>query len=152
MSLTNGSPAPDFQLPDENGNIRTLAEFKGKTIVLYFYPKDDTPGCTVEACEFRDAYLDYEKAGVVILGVSPDAPKSHTKFKEKFQLPFPLLADIDHAVCQAYQVWGPKKYMGRTYDGVLRTTFLIDPQGIIIKVFEGVKPAGHAEEVLAALK
>lgn len=152
MPLISGSPAPDFQLPDENGNIRTLAEFKGKTIVLYFYPKDDTPGCTVEACEFRDAYVDYEKAGVVILGVSPDAPKSHTKFKEKFQLPFPLLADIDHAVCQAYQVWGPKKFMGRTYDGVLRTTFLIDPQGIIIKVFEGVKPAGHAEEVLAALK
>lgn len=152
MSLSSGSPAPDFQLPDENGNIRTLSEFKGKTIVLYFYPKDDTPGCTVEACEFRDAYLAYEKAGVVILGVSPDSPKSHTKFKEKFQLPFPLLADIDHAVCQAYQVWGPKKYMGRTYDGVFRTTFLIDPQGIIVKVFEGVKPAGHAEEVLAALK
>jgi thioredoxin-dependent peroxiredoxin len=152
MTVTSGSLAPDFQLPDETGKIRSLLEFKGKMIVLYFYPKDDTPGCTTEACEFRDAYADYEKAGVVILGVSPDASKSHTKFIQKFSLPFPLLADADHAVCQAYGVWGPKKFMRREYDGVLRTTFLIGPDGIVLKVFEGVKPAGHAVEVLAAIK
>lgn len=151
MPIAIGNPAPDFQLPDENGSLRTLSEFQGKRVVLYFYPKDDTPGCTTEACEFRDAYADYEKAGVVILGVSPDAPKSHTKFKEKFNLPFPLLADNDHTVCQAYGVWGRKKYMGREYDGVFRTTFLIGADGTILKVFEGVKPAGHAAEVLAAI-
>ena len=151
MPIAIGIPAPDFQLPDENGSLRTLSEFQGKRVVLYFYPKDDTPGCTTEACEFRDAYADYEKAGVVILGVSPDAPKSHTNFKNKFNLPFPLLADNDHAVCQAYGVWGRKKYMGREYDGVFRTTFLIGPDGTILKVFEGVKPAGHAAEVLAAI-
>jgi len=151
MPLAIGIPAPDFQLPDENGSLRTLSEFQGKRVVLYFYPKDDTPGCTTEACEFRDAYADYEKAGVVILGVSPDAPKSHTKFKEKFNLPFPLLADNDHTVCLAYGVWGRKTYMGREYDGVFRTTFLIGSDGTILKVFEGVKPAGHAAEVLAAI-
>jgi len=151
MPLAIGIPAPDFQLPDENGSLRTLLEFQGKRVVLYFYPKDDTPGCTTEACEFRDAYADYEKAGVVILGVSPDAPKSHTKFKEKFNLPFPLLADNDHTVCLAYGVWGRKTYMGREYDGVFRTTFLIGSDGTILKVFEGVKPAGHAAEVLAAI-
>lgn len=151
MPLAIGIPAPDFQLPDENGSLRTLSEFQGKRVVLYFYPKDDTPGCTTEACEFRDVYADYEKAGVVILGVSPDAPKSHTKFKEKFNLPFPLLADNDHTVCLAYGVWGRKTYMGREYDGVFRTTFLIGSDGTILKVFEGVKPAGHAAEVLAAI-
>ncbi len=151
MPIAIGIPAPDFQLPDENGSLRTLSEFQGKRVVLYFYPKDDTPGCTTEACEFRDAYADYEKAGVVILGVSPDAPKSHTKFKEKFNLPFPLLADNDHTVCLAYGVWGRKTYMGREYDGVFRTTFLIGSDGTILKVFEGVKPAGHAAEVLAAI-
>ena len=151
MSVLSGSLAPDFQLPDETGKIRSLSEYRGKTIVLYFYPKDDTPGCTTEACEFRDAYEEYKKAGVIILGISPDASKSHTKFIEKFSLPFPLLADTDHAVCQAYGVWGRKKFMGREYDGVFRTTFLIDPDGKIVKVFEGVKPAGHAAEVLAAI-
>lgn len=151
MPLSSGTIAPDFQLPDETGVIRSLSEFRGKTIVLYFYPKDDTPGCTTEACEFRDAYAEYEKAGVIILGVSPDAPKSHTKFKEKFSLPFPLLADTDHLVCSAYGVWGRKKFMGREYDGVFRTTFLISPDGSIQKVFEGVKPAGHAAEVLSAI-
>ena len=151
MPVLSGSLAPDFQLPDETGKIRSLSEYRGKTIVLYFYPKDDTPGCTTEACEFRDAYAEYKKAGVIILGISPDASKSHTKFIEKFSLPFPLLADTDHAVCQAYGVWGRKKFMGREYDGVFRTTFLIDPDGKIAKVFEGVKPAGHAAEVLAAI-
>lgn len=152
MSLTSGSIAPDFQLPDQTGSLRSLAEFRGKPVVLYFYPKDDTPGCTTEACEFRDAYADYEKAGVVILGVSPDAEKSHTKFIQKYELPFTLLSDTDHAVSESYGVWGLKKYMGREYEGVLRTTFLISPDGIIQKVFEGVKPAGHAAEVLAALQ
>jgi len=151
MPIAAGFPAPDFSLPDENGTIRSLSEFKGRTVVLYFYPKDDTPGCTTEACEFRDAYAEYEKAGVIILGVSPDAPKSHVKFKSKYNLPFPLLADVDHAVCSAYGVWGRKKYMGREYDGVFRTTFLVGPDGTIRKVFEGVKPAGHAAEVLSAL-
>ncbi len=152
MSLTSGSIAPDFQLPDQTGSLRSLAEFRGKPVVLYFYPKDDTPGCTTEACEFRDAYADYEKAGVVILGVSPDAENSHTKFIQKYELPFTLLSDTDHAVSESYGVWGLKKYMGREYEGVLRTTFLISPDGIIQKVFEGVKPAGHAAEVLAALQ
>jgi peroxiredoxin Q/BCP len=151
MPLAAGQPAPDFALPDENGVVHRLSDFRGRYVVLYFYPKDDTPGCTTEACEFRDAYADYERAGVVILGVSPDSPRSHTRFKQKHQLPFPLLADEGHAVCQQYGVWGRKKFMGREYEGVLRTTFLIDPQGQILKVFENVKPAGHAKEVLAAL-
>ncbi len=151
MPLAAGQPAPDFVLPDENGVMRRLSDYRGRYVVLYFYPKDDTPGCTTEACEFRNAYADYERAGVVILGISPDSPRSHTRFKQKHQLPFPLLADEDHAVCQQYGVWGRKKFMGREYAGVLRTTFLIDPQGQIIKVFENVKPAGHAKEVLAAL-
>jgi len=151
MPLAAGQPAPDFALPDENGVVRRLSDFRGRYVVLYFYPKDDTPGCTTEACEFRDAYADYERAGVVILGVSPDSPRSHTRFKQKHQLPFPLLADESHAVCQQYGVWGRKKFMGREYEGVLRTTFLIDPQGQILKVFENVKPAGNAKEVLAAL-
>lgn len=152
MPITAGLPAPDFSAPDETGALRSLAEFRGKYVVLYFYPKDDTPGCTTEACNFRDDYSDYEKAGVVILGVSPDSPKSHAKFKQKFQLPFSLIADEDHAICEAYGVWGQKKFMGRQYMGVLRTTFLIDPEGKIIKVFEDVKPADHSAEVLAALK
>ena len=151
MPIAAGFPAPDFSLPDENGTIRSLSDFKGRTVVLYFYPKDDTPGCTTEACEFRDAYAEYEKAGIIILGVSPDAPNSHVNFKSKYSLPFPLLADVDHAICLAYGVWGRKKYMGREYDGVFRTTFLIGPDGTIRKVFEGVKPAGHAAEVLSTL-
>ena len=120
--------------------------------MLYFYPKDDTPGCTTEACKFRDDYSAYQEAGVVILGVSPDSPKSHAKFKAKYQLPFTLLADEDHKVCEMYGVWGRKKFMGREYDGVLRTTFLIGEDGVIKKVFEDVKPADHSAEVLAALK
>jgi len=150
--LTENSIAPDFELLDETGTARKLSDYLGKDVLLYFYPKDDTPGCTTEACEFRDAYADYEKAGVVILGVSPDAENSHTKFIQKYELPFTLLSDTDHAVSESYGVWGLKKYMGREYEGVLRTTFLISPDGIIQKVFEGVKPAGHAAEVLAALQ
>lgn len=152
MIPTPGTPAPDFALPDETGTVRRLSDFRGQTIVLYFYPKDDTPGCTTEACNFRDDYSAYEQAGVTILGVSPDSPKSHAKFKQKFQLPFSLLADEDHAVCEAYGVWGQKKFMGKEYMGVLRTTFIIDPEGNIKKVFENVKPAEHSAEVLAAIR
>ncbi len=131
--------------------MHTLADFLGKPVVLYFYPKDDTPGCTTEACGFRDQYKEYSDAGVLVIGVSPDSSQSHMKFKAKYDLPFMLLADEGHKVCELYGVWGRKKAMGREYDGVFRTTFLISPQGKIIKVFEGVKPDGHSAEVLAAL-
>jgi thioredoxin-dependent peroxiredoxin len=151
MTITENSSAPDFTLSDENGTSRSLSSYRGQAVVLYFYPKDDTPGCTTEACNFRDSYSDYQKAGVTILGVSPNSPKSHTAFKEKYHLPFTLLADEDHKVCELYGVWGRKKYMGKEYDGVFRTTFVIDAAGKIIKVFENVKPAEHALEVLAVL-
>lgn len=152
MTIKSGIKAPDISLPDENGTLRSLSDFRGRPVVLYFYPKDDTPGCTTEACSFRDDYSAYTKADVVILGVSPDQPKSHAKFKEKYALPFPLLADDGHKVCDLYGVWGPKKMMGREYEGVLRTTFLIDKNGKIARVFEKVKPAEHSAEVLAAIK
>jgi peroxiredoxin Q/BCP len=119
---------------------------------LYFYPKDDTPGCTTEACEFRDDYAEYDKAGVVILGVSPDSPKSHKKFKEKYNLPFVLLADEDHQVCEIYGVWGKKSMYGKEYNGVLRTTFLIDKEGKLVEIFEKVKPKGHSQQILSILK
>ena len=151
MPIESGIPAPDFELPDETGTLRRLSDFRGKPVVLYFYPKDDTPGCTTEACNFRDDYSAYQKAGVVILGVSPDTVKSHVKFKEKHGLPFPLLADADHKVCELYDVWALKKFMGREYMGVLRTTFLIDETGKIVRVFEKVKPAEHSSELLAVL-
>lgn len=151
MPLSAGTLAPDFHLADETERVRSLAEYQGKPVVLYFYPKDDTPGCTKEACNFRDDYTAYEDAGVVILGVSPDTPKSHAKFKAKYHLPFTLLADSGHKVCEMYGVWGRKKMMDREYDGVLRTTFLIAKDGRILKVFENVKPAEHSAEILAAL-
>ena len=152
MTISEGIPAPDFILADENGTPRRLSDYRGQVVVLYFYPKDDTPGCTTEACNFRDDYSAYVEAGVTVLGVSPDSEKSHMKFKNKYQLPFPLLADVDHAVCEAYGVWGDKQLMGRNYMGVMRTTFLIDPNGKIKKVFEKVRPAEHSAEMLAALK
>ncbi len=151
MPISAGIPAPEFDLLDDTNTPRKLSEFRGKNVLLYFYPADDTPGCTTEACNFRDDYSAYEKADVVILGVSPDDVKSHVKFKKKFQLPFPLLADVDHRLCDLYEVWGPKKFMGKEYEGVLRTTFLIDRNGTIVKVFENVRPAQHSAEVLAAL-
>lgn len=151
MPLPAGIPAPDFELPDDTNTRRKLSDFRGKNVVLYFYPKDDTPGCTKEACNFRDDYSAYEKAGIVILGISPDDVQSHVKFRKKFQLPFPLLADEEHKVCDLYQVWGPKKFMGREYQGVLRTTFLIAENGKIVSVFENVRPAEHSTEVLSAL-
>jgi peroxiredoxin Q/BCP len=152
MPINSGIPAPEFSLLDENGTIRHLSEFRGKPVVLYFYPKDNTPGCTTEACKFRDDYSAYTDAGVTILGVSPDDAKSHTKFKDKYSLQFPLLADQGHKVCSLYGVWGPKKLAGHAYEGVLRTTFLIDREGRIAHVFEKVKPAEHSAEVLAAIK
>jgi thioredoxin-dependent peroxiredoxin len=151
MVIPGGSPAPDFTLPDENGTPRKLSDYRGQPVVLYFYPKDDTPGCTKEACAFRDDYSDYEQAGVTILGVSPDSPKSHAKFKKKYGLPFTLLADEDHAVASQYGVWGPKQLMGRSYEGVHRTTFLIDADGKIRRAFENVKPAEHSREILEVL-
>jgi peroxiredoxin Q/BCP len=152
MPIPAGIPAPEFTLQDDTGESRSLSDYRGKPLVLYFYPKDDTPGCTTEACNFRDDYSAYEQAGVTILGVSPDTVKSHVKFKAKFALPFPLLADVDHKVCELYGVWGRKKLMGREYDGVFRTTFIIDAQGEIARIFENVKPAEHSTEVLEALK
>ncbi len=151
MLAAVNTTAPEFTLPDETGAAHRLSDFQGKPVVLYFYPKDDTPGCTTEACGFRDQYKEYSDAGILVIGVSPDSSKSHMKFKEKYNLPFMLLADEGHKVCELYGVWGRKKAMGREYDGVFRTTFLISPQGKIIKVFEGVKPDGHSAEVFAAL-
>jgi peroxiredoxin Q/BCP len=151
MAISSGIQAPDFSLPDETGTVRSMSEFRGYPLILYFYPKDDTPGCTTEACNFRDDYSQYINAGVTILGVSPDTSKSHAKFKAKYGLPFPLLADSEHMVCELYQVWGLKKFMGREYNGVFRTTFLIDKNGKIVHVFEKVKPADHSAEILAKL-
>ena len=144
--------APDIKLQDQDGKTVSLSQFKGTPIVLYFYPNDDTPGCTKEACSFRDGYSEYEKLGVKILGVSPNSVESHVKFQAKYDLPFTLLADPDHTASDAYGVWVKKKNFGREYFGVKRTTFLIDREGKVAKVFEGVKPANHSEEVLAALK
>jgi len=152
MPLTKGSFAPDFSLLDENENPHRLSEYQGSPVVLYFYPKDDTPGCTTEACSFRDDYSAYEDARVTILGVSPDTPQKHLKFKSKYQLPFTLLADPDHEVCELYGVWGRKKFMGREYDGVFRTTYIISAKGEIASVFEKVKPAEHSTEILNALQ
>ena len=152
MPISAGISAPEFNLLDDTNTPHRLSDFRGQPVILYFYPADDTPGCTKEACNFRDDYSAYQAAGVTILGVSPDSVESHVKFKNKFQLPFPLLADDDHKVCDLYGVWGPKKFMGKSYEGVLRTTFLIDSQGSIAQVFENVRPAEHSVEVLAALK
>jgi len=152
MPISAYTLAPDFTLLDDAGVERRLSDFRGHPVVLYFYPKDDTPGCTTEACAFRDAYSEYTQAGVAVIGVSPDKTKSHAKFKSKYNLPFTLLADENHAVCELYGVWGRKKMLGREYDGVFRTTFLIGADGMILKVFEKVKPDGHSQEVLAALK
>jgi thioredoxin-dependent peroxiredoxin len=151
MPISSGIPAPDFELLDDTNTPRKLSDYRGRNVVLYFYPADDTPGCTKEACNFRDDYSAYEKADVVILGVSPDDVASHARFKKKFQLPFPLLADEGHKVCDLYGVWGPKKSFGREYDGVIRTTFLIDENGNVVNVFENVRPSEHSTEVLSSL-
>lgn len=148
--LKEGTVAPDFTLKDANGEAVRLKDLRGQKVVLYFYPKDDTPGCTKEACSFRDAFADYKKRNIKVLGVSLDSEASHQKFANKYKLEFTLLADPDHAIADAYGVYGQKKFMGRTYMGVKRMTFLIDEKGKVKKVFEKVKPEEHAQEVLAA--
>ena len=148
VQLKVGDPAPDFVLKDEEGRKHSLSAYQGQPVILYFYPKDDTPGCTTEACNFRDDYSDYEDADVVILGVSADDEASHLKFKEKFNLPFSLLADTDKEVVNKYGVWGTKKMYGKEYEGIHRTTFLIDAEGKIASIFEKVKPSTHSEELL----
>ncbi len=152
MELKVGQKAPDFKLPDENGKLHKLSDYKGKTVVLYFYPADDTPGCTLEACNFRDDYLKYKAAGAVILGVSPDDEQSHEKFKAKFNLPFPLLADVGHKVCEQYGVWAEKTMFGKKYMGVVRSTFLIGPDGKIAEVYSKVSVPKHSEKVLKAVE
>jgi peroxiredoxin Q/BCP len=147
-----GLMAPDFELLDDQGVRRRLSECRGKPVVLYFYPADDTPGCTREACGFRDDYPMYRSAGFTVLGISPDTVRSHARFRAKYGIPYALLADGDHRVCAMYGVWGRKQLMGRAYDGVLRTTFVIDSAGRIARVFEKVRPAEHSGEVLAVLK
>lgn len=149
--LKPGDKAPSFTLETDRGERVALKDFAGKPVVLYFYPKDDTPGCTVEACEFRDAWTDVQQAGAVVLGVSPDDVASHVKFRDKFQLPFPLLADPEHTVARAYGAWGEKSMYGRKYMGILRSTFIIGGDGRITHVFPKVSPKGHAAEVLEAL-
>jgi thioredoxin-dependent peroxiredoxin len=150
--LQTGSKAPAFSLPSDDGGRVTLGDLKGSFVVLYFYPKDDTSGCTTEACEFRDSWTAVQRTGAVVLGVSPDGIASHAKFRAKYGLPFPLLADEDHAVAGAYGTWGEKSMYGRKYHGILRTTFIIGGDGRIVKVFEKVKPKGHAAAVLEALQ
>ena len=150
--LKVGDLAPDFTATDDRDKRISLSDFKGHTVVLFFYPKDDTPGCTVEACAFQEALPTFEGVNAKVIGVSPDPVKKHVKFKEKFGLEYPLVADTDHAVSEAYGVWGEKKFMGRKYMGVARTTFVIDAKGRIAHVFEGVKPAGHADEVAEVVR
>ncbi len=152
MALEAGREAPDFVLQDENGQPHRLSDYRGKVVVLYFYPKDNTPGCTREAEGFRDDYAAFRQAGVVVLGVSADPPERHIRFKMKHDLPFTLLADPDHKVCELYDVWKEKKNFGKTYFGIARTTYIINPEGKIVKVYKRVKPAGHSQQVLADLQ
>jgi len=151
MTLTVGDPAPPFDLPDAAGTRYTLADLAGQRIVLYFYPRDNTPGCTKEACGFRDAYAAYQGQNVVVLGVSTDDAKSHTKFSQKYDLPFPLLVDADGAVATAYGCYGLKKFMGKEYMGITRSTFVIGPDGTLEKIYRKVKAETHADTVLADL-
>ena len=146
--VEEGAPAPDFELQSDEGATVTLSGLRGRPVVLYFYPRDDTPGCTTEACEFRDAYDRFREQGVEILGVSPDTEASHQKFKSKYELPFTLLADPDHQAAEAYGVWKEKSRYGRTYEGVERSTFVIDADGKVARAMRGIKAAGHAAEVL----
>jgi thioredoxin-dependent peroxiredoxin len=150
--VEEGKPAPDFELKSDSGESVKLSDLRGKQVVLYFYPKDDTPGCTTQACGIRDAYGEFEQAGAVVLGVSPDNEKSHVKFKQKFDLPFTLLADDGHRVAEEYGVWAEKKFMGRKYWGVERSTFVIGEDGNVKKVMHKVKPDTHADDVLATLR
>ena len=149
--IDEGTEAPDFELTSDDGSTVRLSDLRGKPVVLYFYPKDDTPGCTAQACGIRDSWDDFEQRGAVVLGVSPDSVSKHVKFKKKYDLPFTLLADPEHELAERYGVWGEKKYMGRSYLGVNRTTFVIGADGAVVKVMENVKPLEHADDVLAAL-
>ena len=151
LVLKEGDKAPDFSVPTNGGGHVSLSDLRGKNVVLYFYPKDDTPGCTKEACAFRDEFAAFKKKGAVVLGVSIDSPKAHDKFAEKYKLPFPLLSDADKKIVEAYGVWGEKSFMGRKYMGTYRVTFLIGPDGLIKRIWPEVKPDKHAAEVLAAL-
>ena len=151
MTLEEGQQAPDFELASDAGERVRLSDLRGKPVVLYFYPRDDTPGCTKEACAFRDAYGEFEERGAVLLGVSPDDEASHARFREKYSLPFALLADPEHEAAEAYGVWREKKNYGKTYWGVHRSTFVIGADGTIVRAMYGVKPDGHPEQVLAAL-
>jgi thioredoxin-dependent peroxiredoxin len=149
--IDEGTQAPDFALASDDGSTVRLSDLRGKPVVLYFYPKDDTPGCTAQACGIRDAWGAFEKRGAVVLGVSPDPESSHVKFKEKYGLPFTLLADTDHEVADEYGVWVEKNYAGKTYWGNERSTFVIDAEGTVAKVMRNVKPDTHTDEVLSAL-
>ena len=149
--LGKGDKAPDFSLEDASGVKHGLKDFKGRKIVLYFYPKDDTPGCTTEACGFRDQHGAIEDRGAIVIGVSPDKPASHVKFAEKYNLPFLLLADPEHSLIEAFGAWGEKKMYGKSFMGVIRSTFIIDEKGKIAAAWPKVSPEGHAEEVLSAL-
>lgn len=152
MKLSIGERAPEFSLPDQNGAVHTLVECVGKWVLLYFYPKDDTPGCTKEAQAIRDVFPDFSSLNAIVFGISADSVASHKKFADKYNLPFTLLADEGKKMVQAYGVWGTKKMMGREYEGIFRTSFLIDPKGNIAKIYENVKPEVHASEVLTDLK
>ncbi len=152
MSLNPGDPAPDFSLPDATGTLVNLSDFHGKRVILYFYPRDNTPGCTTQACSFRDAYGDFQSQDVVILGVSTDDAKSHTKFTTKYQLPFPLLTDAEGTIATAYESYGLKKFMGREFMGIFRNTFVISPDGTIEKIYSKVKPELHIAQVLQDLQ
>jgi peroxiredoxin Q/BCP len=149
--IEEGKPAPDFELQTDGDETVKLSDFRGRPVVLYLYPKDDTPGCTTEACEFRDAYDVFRERGAEVLGVSPDNVASHEKFKTKYELPFTLLADPDHKVAEQYGVWGERSYAGKTYMGINRSTFVIDGEGKVARAMLGIKPAGHAAEVLDSL-
>ena len=151
LKLKEGDVSPDFTAATNDGGKVSLSDFKGKNVILYFYPRDDTPGCTKEACAFRDEFAEFKQKGAVVLGVSTDPVKAHARFVEKYKLPFTLLADADKKIVQAYGVWGEKSFLGRKYQGTHRVTFLIGPDGKIKKIWPAVKPAEHAKEVLAAL-
>ncbi|MEI8106122.1 MAG: thioredoxin-dependent thiol peroxidase [Actinomycetes bacterium] len=149
--VEEGKPAPDFEVQTDTGDTVKLSDLRGKPVVLYFYPKDNTSGCTTQACGIRDAWAEFERAGAVVLGVSPDSVSSHEGFKRNFELPFTLLADPDHAVAEAYGVWAEKSRYGRTYMGIVRATFVIDADGVVKRVIGKVKPETHADDVLAIL-
>ncbi|HVZ11543.1 MAG TPA: thioredoxin-dependent thiol peroxidase [Patescibacteria group bacterium] len=144
--------APDFNLPDQDGRYHSLSEYRGRFLVLYFYPKDDTPGCTKEACSFRDASEEFKKAGAEIVGVSKDTVRSHKKFEQKFHLNFTLLSDPEHEMIESYGAWGRKKFMGREFDGIFRNTYLINPIGEIVRAYERVNPLTHSAEIIRYLR